>query len=106
MPASPNTTPRGLHCDECMGHRLHRVRLSGKKLPGAVRRYIFACTVCERETPVPPKEAPGISCPKCGDVRLRVVKTTHRTGQTVRVRRCVGCSHRLRCRETVESFAC
>lgn len=51
----------------------------------------------------------GIQCPKCTHdgvkkFRFRTVKTMHRVGAVVRVRRCTSCGHEIRTRESVESL--
>lgn len=104
-PTCTGTKPLSLPCPDCQGERQHYVRISTTKGEQGQRRRVLACTVCEREASIPTGEQPGICCPKCGDIRLTVVFTRHRKGQTVRVKRCFGCKHRVRTKEVIESYA-
>jgi DNA-directed RNA polymerase subunit M/transcription elongation factor TFIIS len=59
---------------------------------------VLTCPACETSTPY------GISCPSCGDCRFGTWATHQRAnGDTVRVKKCVHCGHRIRTRERVES---
>lgn len=55
-------------------------------------------------TPAPPPP-PGVCCPKCGGRRFAVVYTRFRRAETVRVKRCRRCGHRIRTSERVVSTA-
>ncbi|VTR99216.1 unnamed protein product [Gemmata massiliana] len=93
--ARKKTRTKGAYCADCRGHRMHTIRLC-RSPNGAVTRDLV-CSGCETITRF------GLSCPKCGDVRLKTEYTRHRGGMTMRVKSCRGCGHRIRTRETVES---
>lgn len=46
----------------------------------------------------------GIVCPRCQARKWKVLFTRHRMTQTIRVKRCRVCDHRIRVRETIESM--
>jgi hypothetical protein len=93
--SAPRKKTKGAHCPDCRGHRLHAVRVI-RGGDGKVTRDLI-CSACEAVTRL------GICCPKCGECRLGVETTRHRGACTVRVKRCLSCSHRFRTRECVES---
>lgn len=98
---------KGLHCAGCRGHRLHVCRPVADADTGVVSRA-WVCSACSRPTPIPAAQQPGITCPKCGDIRMKAVRTEHpRPGMERRRRKCLNakCGHVIRVKEVVESFA-
>lgn len=92
-------------CPGCVGVRLHTARARRDPATARVTR-VMVCSACDHATVIPPAEQPGLCCPRCGDCRLRSLFTRHgRPGVTTRVRQCVGCGHRIRTAEHVESYA-
>lgn len=94
---------RGHYCQTCRGVRLHVVRAVVG--PRSIMRFLV-CTACSQPTPLERSTRPGISCPKCGNYRFKCWCVRQRPGKIVRVKTCRQCNHRIRTRETVESFAC
>jgi DNA-directed RNA polymerase subunit RPC12/RpoP len=101
----PESNPKGIYCLACQGTRLHHVRPSATRGVNGARHRVYACTACESEQPIPGDQMPGIVCPRCGDTRLKTVRTRHRRGATVRVKSCKSCKTRIRTCERVEANA-
>lgn len=85
-------TAFGARCEVCQSHRVHffPVRLNG--VTGQKVRDRMTCTVCETTTAIDPSKAPGICCPRCGDVRMNCGETRVRShGSERRKRKCFHC---------------
>ena len=88
----------GHYCPDCRGVRIHSVVTRKDDATGHTVR-VRVCQTCFRGQPH------GIACPKCAEPRFRVVFTRVGVGCVKRVKKCRGCSHRIRTIETVVSFS-
>lgn len=100
--SKPTAKPNSLPCPDCQGERQHYVRISATKGEKGQRRRVLACSVCEKESPIPVADSIGIACPKCGNIQLKVFSTRYRKGQTIRVKTCP-CKNRIRTCERIEA---
>lgn len=94
----------GAKCEVCQAHRLHLYPILDGPASAPRVRDRKTCTVCDTTTLIDPKQAPGIVCPSCGDVRMLVFETRRRgPGTTARKRKCHHCGHEVRTTERLVS---